>query len=95
MSMSKKTNTKVFIEKSDGTILILDGANIKVSMLYDYKNSFNFRIDGVSTNGILEQSDIKEKRTAQKWRCTYCGHINQRKDETCILCGGVRSFLYG
>lgn len=39
--------------------------------------------------------DLFAKRTAQEWKCDYCGRPNQRRDETCKSCGAVRSFIWG
>ena len=94
MSLIAGNNIKVFIEKSDGTLYDLDGMVTNVSMSYSHNEFVEFSINGVSTGAVISHEEIKKKRTDKEWACTYCGRPNQRKDETCKSCGGVRSFLY-
>ena len=86
---------KVFIELSDGTMYDLDGMATSVQLNSSYNGVVEFEIHGISDGAIMSYNDIRQKRTASEWACTYCNRPNSRKDETCKSCGGVRSFLYG
>lgn len=91
----------VYIETEDGETLAADVIAVEVST--------TMGLDGLVSSQITMQvlgsprwmatrdvaREVASMRTAEEWKCTYCGSVNKRAHTHCGYCGATRSFLYG
>ena len=91
---------KVYLEKNDGTVLAAPVSVAEISITSSFDGDVQTEIRLVSHEAVewmygKDLFNLEVPQTNHEWKCTWCGRVNQRKDEVCKSCGGSRSFLYG
>ena len=101
MAVLIKEKFKVYLERSDGSVLaapaVLEEVTVDTGCLYsDHEVSTKIILRAVGAPQWILGSDFLEHeivRTEEEWMCTWCGRPNRRENEVCKSCGGARSLL--
>lgn len=90
---------KVYIETNLGQVLELDTLSVQMdvngSFYEPVTSELRLKVLGVpnwQSSKVFREN--KNDHTENEWKCTWCGRINNRRDEVCKSCSGTRSILY-
>jgi hypothetical protein len=97
---------KVYLETGDGKVMechaiasTISVQNLGGGAMWDTdraRTTITLEVLGAPTWILRDQWEekIEEEKQASEWKCDYCGRPNQREDEACKSCNGLRSFIY-
>ncbi len=90
---------KLYVVQPDGMVYDIGGymVSLEISTTIGHHNTVSLEIVDADVSMLLGKeiaANVKAQRSTAEWRCPFCGRPNQRADEVCKSCGGVRPFLY-